>query len=82
MKKYFDHVQSQEPHERRQHAMRIAGATTVAVFAIWVTTLGFRFGGDSAVLAGEESQTSLTAAASGSIFGGQNQLIVASSTQY
>lgn len=60
--------------------MRIAGATTVAVFAIWITTLGFRYGMAPATLAEEENQTSLTAAASQSMFGGQNQLIVASSS--
>lgn len=80
MKRYIEHVQTQEPHERRQHAMRIAGATTVAVFAIWITTLGFRYGMAPATLAEEENQTSLTAAASQSMFGGQNQLIVASSS--
>lgn len=82
MKKYLEHIQTQEPHDRRQHAMRIAGATTVAVFAIWITTLGFRYGTGGTNLAGEENpnQTSLTAATSQSIFGEQNQLVVSSTT--
>lgn len=80
MKRYFEHMQTQEPHDRRQHAMRIAGATTVAVFAIWITTLGFRYGTGSSTLAEDENQTSLTAATSQSIYGGQNQLIVSTTT--
>lgn len=77
-------MQTREPHDRRQHAMRIAGATTVAVFAIWITTLGFRYGGTGGTLAGEENpnQTSLTAATSQSLFGEENRLIVSTTTGY
>jgi hypothetical protein len=43
MKKYFDHMRSKSPHERRQHAMQVAGIITALVFVVWVSTLGVRF---------------------------------------
>jgi len=76
MKQYLDHIKSKEPHERRQHAMQIAGVVTAAVFAVWITTLGFRLGGDSNV-AQDETQTSLSASAAASVYTGPNQLMVA-----
>lgn len=83
MKKYFDHIQSKEPHERRQHAMRIAGVATAMVFAVWITTLGFRLtsGGDQ-VAQDDGTQTSLTAAAVQNGYSGPNQLYVASTTGF
>lgn len=82
MKKYFDHIKTKEPHERRQHAMQIAGVVTAMVFAVWITTLGFRLssGGDAQLAEGGENQTSLTAAAVQNGYSGPNQLYVASTT--
>lgn len=83
MKKYFDHIQSKEPHERRAHAMQIAGVVTAMVFAVWITTLGYRLTAGNAQLAGEEdNQTALTAAAVQAGYSGPNTLYVASTTGF
>lgn len=83
MKKYFDHINSKEPHERRQHAMQIAGVVTAMVFAVWITTLGFRLtSGNAQVAQDDSSQTSLTAAAVQNGYSGPNQLYVASTTGF
>lgn len=81
MKKYIEHVQAQEPHGRRQHAMRLAGAVTAAVFAVWITTLGFRLNSGTTELAGAEN-ASQTAAAAQSMYSGPNQLMVATSSEF
>jgi hypothetical protein len=80
MKKYIEHIKTKEPHERRQHAMQIAGAVTTAVFLVWITTLGLRLGSGGTV-AGED-QTSLSASAAQSIYTGPNHLIVSSTTGF
>jgi hypothetical protein len=83
MKKYFDHINSKEPHERRQHAMRIAGVFTAMVFMVWITTLGFRLtGGQDQVAQDDSNQTSLTAAAVQNGYSGPNQLYVATTTDF
>jgi hypothetical protein len=76
MKRYFDHIQTKEPHERRQHAMRLAGAVTAAVFAVWITTLGLRLGGSGQLAQDDGTQTSLSASAAQSMYGAPNQLMV------
>lgn len=81
MKKYFDTIKAKEPHERRQHAMQIAGVATAMVFAVWITTLGFRLSSGQTQLAEDSTQTSLTAAAAQS-YSGQSQLYVASTTGF
>lgn len=75
MRHYIEHIQSKEPHERRQHAMQLAGAVTAAVFMVWITTLGLRISRDSVVA--QQEQNSLSAAAAASQYTGPNQLIVA-----
>lgn len=80
VKRYIEHVQAQEPHERRQHAMRLAGAITVAVFAVWITTLGFRLNSNTQLAA--EDDNSLTATVAQSLYSDPNQLIVATTTEY
>ncbi|HEV7449633.1 MAG TPA: hypothetical protein VGP13_03810 [Candidatus Paceibacterota bacterium] len=83
MKKYVDHIIAKEPHERRRHAMQLAGILTAMVFVVWITTLGLRIGGgDNTVAQDDSNQTSLSAAAAQSINGGQNTLYVASTTQF
>ncbi len=82
MKKYFDHINSKEPHERRQHAMRIASVVTAMVFAVWITTLGFRLGGGGAQVAQDGLGEPLTASVVQSGYSGPNQLYVASTTGF
>ena len=77
MKKYFDHIQTKEPHDRRQHAMQLAGVITALVFVVWITTLGFRLSSNTQLAGDDANQTSLSAAAAQSTYGGPNQLIVA-----
>ena len=43
MKRYIEHIQSQPPHYRRQHAARVAGVVTAIVFMGWISSLGVRF---------------------------------------
>ena len=43
MRKYIEHIRNNRtPHERRQHAMQIAGVITAILFVGWITTLGVR----------------------------------------
>ena len=79
MKRYFEHMHGKPAHDRRQHAMRVAGIITALVFVGWVTTLGMRLGTGGAQVAG--SDTSQTAAAITSLQQG-NQLIVSTTTDY
>ena len=59
MRRYIEHIQTKDPHERRAHALRIAGALTAVVFVGWVGTLGLRLA--NAGLATEEGVPSQTA---------------------
>ena len=52
MKKYIQHIQSKAPHERRMHAMQVAGALTAVVFVVWITTLGYRLASPATEVAG------------------------------
>jgi hypothetical protein len=45
MKRYFDHMKTKTPHQRRGHAAQVAGLFTALAFVVWITTLGVRFGG-------------------------------------
>ena len=53
MKRYIEHMQTKDPHQRRTHAMQVAGALTAVVFVVWITTLGFRL----TTSGGEEGST-------------------------
>jgi hypothetical protein len=79
MKKYFNHIKSKSPHERRQHAMQIAGILTALMFVVWVSTLGVRFASTPPQTAdsGDASQLANVAAAASN---GQATLIVATTT--
>jgi hypothetical protein len=62
MRRYIQHIkETREPHERRAHAMRVAGLLTGAIFAVWLGTLGYRLSTGSELA--ESPDTSLTAAA-------------------
>jgi hypothetical protein len=84
MKPYFDHMETKTTHERRQHAMQVAGILTAVVFVGWVASLGLSFTG-SVTPGGDSSQT---AAVSQAPLSGTapyqstgNQLVVSTSTQ-
>jgi hypothetical protein len=59
MRRYIEHVQNKEPHERRAHALRIAGTLTALVFVGWLGTLGLRLA--NSPVASEEGVPSQTA---------------------
>ena len=58
MKRYFEHIKSKTPHDRRQHAMKVAGLLTAVAFVVWITTLGVRFAGTYQAAAAAATDTS------------------------
>ena len=67
MRRYITHLKDNHTtHERRQYAMRAAGGVTLALFAVWLGTLGLRFGEQTDVAQSPDTSTSLTAAAAAS----------------
>ncbi len=62
MRNYLEHIKNtRTPHERRTHALQIAGVVTALLFVVWVGTLSIRFGGIGAVAADDGTQTVLPA---------------------
>lgn len=82
MAPYFEHMHRKSPHERRAHAMRVAGVITALIFAGWVSTIGLR-AGTGAQVAQTADQSAQTAAALSAVAQGTGsaQLIVATSTE-
>jgi hypothetical protein len=67
MKRYIENLQQKEPHERRVHAMTLAGVLTAAIFFVWITTLGLRYtssSGNSQAASPVLGQTGLQATSS------------------
>lgn len=62
--KYIKQIQAKDPHERRAHAMQIAGVLTAFMFFVWITTLGLRLttGGGAESVANDASQAASFAA--------------------
>ncbi len=77
MRKYIEHIKNtRTPHERRMHALQVAGVVTALVFVVWIGTLGIRLAPQAPAVASDDSnqtansdlpaqagQTSLTATA-------------------
>jgi len=85
MSPYFEHMHSKPTHERRQHAMKVAGIVTALVFVGWVTTFSLQMGSGSAgsaTVAGTDAASQTAAAAQSSGFQTGNQLIVSTTTSY
>lgn len=82
MKRYLDHIKNKEPHERRVHAMQMAGAFTAVIFAVWLTTLGARLASDAGNQTAENGNENQVANILYGASPGQNQLIVATSSDY
>jgi hypothetical protein len=55
--RYFEHIGNKSTHERRVHAMQVAGVFTALLFAAWAATLGARL----AALGAQSSQTAAAA---------------------
>lgn len=85
MNRYLEHMHQKPAHERRRHAMRVAGVITAVIFAGWVTSFSLHLGSAApAPVASSGTAASQTAAAiqgSGYPTSG-NQLIVATTTDY
>lgn len=65
MKRYIDYIKNtRSTHQRRQHALQVAGGITAALFVVWIGTLGMRIASQD--VAAESADTSLTAAAAAS----------------
>ena len=65
MKRYIEHLKNtRTTHQRRQHAVQVAGALTAALFAVWLGTLGLRLSSPSDVAqTADSTQTASVAAA-------------------
>lgn len=84
MKRYLEHMHSKEPHERRRHALQIAGGVTAFAMVVWVTTLGTRFGemGGAVAEGGQQWDSALSAAAALSQQQGAAALQVSTTSVY
>lgn len=83
MNRYLEHMHTRSPHERRQHALRVAGVLTALIFAGWVTTFGLQSaGGVGSQVAGSGQGVQSAAAVVANSPYAQNQLIVATSSDY
>lgn len=84
MAPYFEHMHSKSTHERRTHAMRVAGVITALLFAGWISTLGLRstLGTGQPQVAGSDGSSQTAAALNTQIDQGYqgNQLVVATSS--
>lgn len=60
--RYLSHMkENKSTHERRAHAVQVAGLLTAGLFAVWLGTLGMRLTNHDAVA--QSPETSLPAAA-------------------
>jgi len=81
MRRYIEHIKNtREPHERRQHAMQVAGIATAALFAVWIGTLGVRLTSQEEIA--QSPDTSLTASAAASQVNKGAQLEVSTTSIY
>ncbi len=81
MRHYINHIKNTHtPHERRQHALRVSGAITLSVFALWLGTLGMRLAAQSEVA--QSPDQSLTAAAAASVENKDPQLQVSATSVF
>ncbi len=61
MRRYIEHIKNtRTPHERRTHALQIAGIITAAIFVTWAGTLSWRFANLAPVAQDDGTQTSLS----------------------
>lgn len=76
MRRYLNHVRSQEPHVRRQHALRAAMVGTTLVVVVWVATIPSRL--NTGVISQEQSNQA--AAAAQALYDASAHLEIASTT--
>lgn len=61
MRRYIQHLKdNRTPHERRTHALQVAGGITALLFVVWLGSLGWRFSTPAEVAeSGSDNQTTL-----------------------
>ena len=90
MKRYIDHIKNtRDPHERRTHAMRMAGGITAVLFVLWAATLSVRLTHSNPIAVDSEGntitnaqETSLPAAAAAASKQTEAHLEVSTSSVY
>ncbi len=81
MRRYIEHIKNTHTtHERRQHAMRVSGGITLALFAVWLGTLGIRLTSQTEVA--QSPDTSLTASAAAAVQSNEPQLQVSTTSVF
>ena len=80
MKNYFTHMSTKSAHERRTHAMQVAGIVTALVFVVWISTLGIRFASTTPPQTADSDTASQLANVASAESNGQATLIVATTT--
>jgi hypothetical protein len=78
--KYLDHIKSKEPHERRRHALTIAGVLTGVFFVAWLATLPIRLA--SSAPTEQTTDSSLTASVDQTQINNQPGVEVSTSSVY
>jgi hypothetical protein len=84
--KYAQHMQNKSTHERRQHALKVAGIVTAVLFVGWLATLGMRLSMGTGGTVANSSDTSsdnssqLANVVEGASYTSVNSLQVASTT--
>lgn len=75
MRRYIEHIKNtREPHQRRQHAMQVAGVLTGTLFVVWLSTLGIRLATKDQVAQSPDQSLTASAAAAGDQLGAQLQV--------
>lgn len=78
--KYLEHMAGKEPHERRNHALRLALGIVAVVLLGWIVMLPLRFAAVFAQNAPQDDGTQTASAVNSQQ--GSATLLVATSTQY
>ncbi|MBP9710855.1 MAG: hypothetical protein KBD50_01145 [Candidatus Pacebacteria bacterium] len=61
MRRYIAHIQNTHtPHERRQHALQVAGLVTAALFISWLAMFGLRMSTSGPVVDDGKANTAAT----------------------
>ncbi len=63
--RYIAHVHAQPAHHRRRFSMQISAILTIAVFLVWLSTLGMRLAASAGETAFEPSQAAAALTAVG-----------------
>jgi len=80
MKNYWKHINDKPSHERRIHAMQLAGGITAFAVVVWITTLGVRYAMTPAQIAQSNGTDTSQAASVVDATDGNATLIVATTT--